>query len=162
MKRQEQFDKETILLEKSFVDCEPIGDGELGAQIEELMLKLIDENKYLAARSEREKHIFHKLVSVCATLAHYAKGSVSAHLYPYANKALIFITATSFEFAHPCLNKLYNIIIATSRMTIDTDKFSNNVRMTVEFSFEKNTIRIIDLFEKLDKIAESKQQNDNI
>ena len=157
MKSQEQFDKETILLEKSFVDCEPIGDGELGAQIEDTMLKLIDENEYLSARSDREKHIFHKLVSVCVTLTQHAKGAVSAYLYPNADKALIFITAPSFDLSHPHLNKLYNIIIAASRMTIDTDKSSNNVRITVEFSFDKNTIRIIDLFEKLDKLAESKQ-----
>ena len=149
MKNREKFNKEIILLEKSFVDCEP--NDEICTEIEDEILKLIDENEYLSSKNDREKNIFYKLVSVCATFSKLSNGYVSARLYPNEDKALIFITAPSFDLSHPTLNKLYNIIIGASRMAIDTDKSSNNIRITVEFSFAKNAIRIIDLFEKLDK-----------
>ena len=118
------------------------------------MLGIIAENEYLSARSDREKQIFHKLVSVCVTLAQHARGEVSACLYPNADEALIFITASAFELSAANLGKLYNVVIGASSMLIDTLKNSNDVCITVGFSFGKNATRIIDIFAKLDEFAE--------
>ena len=154
MKDKTQFDKEIILLERSFIDCEPIDDGELGAEVEETMLDIIAESDYLAATTDREKQIFHKLAAVCVTLTQHAKGEVSVCLYPNADEALIFITAPTFELSAADLGKLYNVVIGASSMIIDTVKDSGEVCVTIGFSFRKDAVRIIDLFAKLDEFAE--------
>ena len=156
MKDKKQFEKEIILLEKSFTNSASIPDGELVAEIEETMLDIIDENEYLSVTTDREKQIFHKLAAVCVTLTQHAKGEVSVCLYPNADKALIFITAPALELSSAALGKLYNVVIGASSMIIDTVKDSGDVCVTVGFSFGKDAVRIIDVFAKLDEINQAK------
>ena len=42
------------------------------------------------------------------------------------------------------LGNLYNVVIGASGMLIDTDKTSNEVGITIGFSFGKKVTRIID------------------
>ena len=144
MKNREQFNKEVIIYERSFIHSNLIPDDNIGAEIESKMLNIISKNEYLSDRSDREKQIFHKLAAACVTLARHARGEVSVCLYPDGNEALIFITAPEFMLSAVSLGNLYNVVIGASGMLIDTDKTSNEVGITIGFSFGKKATRIID------------------
>ena len=48
MKNREQFNKEVIIYERSFIHSNLIPDDNIGAEIESKMLNIISKNEYLS------------------------------------------------------------------------------------------------------------------